>query len=165
MIPHPVMESQTTLDGTSLSVARYRCMVPAMSGLLRSARPCVVALLAAALVVGINGFEGAIHSVHHPLVPVESHGHDGHGHDGEGRQAPAGATDEGCPVAAAALHLAATTTEAPPVLGALPHTAARLPPSVRSQANPPLRQASSGRRPPRCLGAAAAFPSDAGGFR
>src|SRR5438552_2806550 len=69
MIPHPVMESQTTLDGTSLSVARYRCMVPAMSGLLRSARPCVVALLAAALVVGINGFEGAIHSVHHSLVP------------------------------------------------------------------------------------------------
>lgn len=114
------MESQTTLDGTSLSVARYRCMVPAMSGLLRSARPCVVALLAAALVVGINGFEGAIHSVHHSLVPVESHGHDvGHGHDSEGRQAPAGATDEGCPVAAAALHLAATTTEAPPVLGAL----------------------------------------------
>src|SRR5438067_2174947 len=49
MIPHPVMESQTTLDGTSLSVARYRCMVPAMSGLLRSARPCVVALLAAAV--------------------------------------------------------------------------------------------------------------------
>ena len=65
-------------------------------------------------------FEGAIHSVHHSLVPVESHGHDvGHGHDSEGRQAPAGATDEGCPVAAAALHLAATTTEAPPVLGAL----------------------------------------------
>jgi len=79
----------------------------------------VVALLAAALVIGINGFEGAIHSVHHPLVPVESHGHDGPGHDSEGRQAPAGATDEGCPVAAAALHLAATTTEAPPVLGAL----------------------------------------------
>ena len=90
-----------------------------MSGLLRLTRPWVVALLATALVVGINGLEGAIHSVHHPLVSVEIHEHDGHGHDGEGRGAPAGAPDETCPVAAAALHLAATTTEAPPVPGAL----------------------------------------------
>src|ERR1700687_2702766 len=107
MIPHPVMESQTGAGGTSLNVARYKCMVPAMSGLLRSARPFLIALLATALVVGSNGLDGAIHSVHHPLAPVLSHERDGHGHEGQG--APAGAPDETCPVAAAAPHLAATT--------------------------------------------------------
>ena len=120
------MESQTGLDGTSLSVAGYRCMVPAMSGLLRSARPGLVALLAVALVFGFNGLEGAIHSVHHLPAAVErydhdglGHEHDGHGHDGAGHGAPAGPPDETCPVAAAALHLTATAAEAPPVLDAL----------------------------------------------
>ena len=78
-----------------------------------------MALLALTLVIGMNGFDGAIHSVHHLPAPVESHEHDGHAHDGEGHRAPAGVPDETCPVAAAALHLCATTAEAPPVLDAL----------------------------------------------
>lgn len=93
-------------------------MVPAMSGLLRSARPCVVALLTTALVLGINGFVGAIHSVHHLPALAESPHHDapGHGHEDDERGAPTSAPEEPCPVAAAALHLAATAVAAPPAL-------------------------------------------------
>ena len=96
-------------------------MVPAMSGLLRPARPCVVALLTLAFVLGINGFVGAIHSVHHLPAPVETRSHDAHGH-GHGEQAPvpAGTPDETCPVAAAALHLAATAVAALPALDPSP---------------------------------------------
>ena len=99
------MESQTERAGTTLSAGGYRCMVAAMSGLLRSARACVVALLAPALVLGVNGLVGAIHSTHHLPAPAESHEHDAPG--------------ESCPVAAAALHMSATMVEAPPALGAL----------------------------------------------
>jgi len=36
-----------------------------MAGALGSARSCVAAFLTLALMLGMNGLEGAIHSVHH----------------------------------------------------------------------------------------------------
>ena len=97
-----------------------------MSGLLRSARPAVVALLTLALVLGVNGFAGA-----DPLGPppaparAPAHDHDGHdgAHDGGHDQpdsAPAQTPDESCPVAAAALHLAAAEVAALPALDPSP---------------------------------------------
>ncbi len=107
--------------GTSLSAAGYSCMVPAMSGLLRSARPSLVALLATALVMGVNGFEGAVHSVHHLPAHVEAHAHDytGHGHHEQG-EPPVRETAEACYVAAAASHAAATSVEPPAALALAP---------------------------------------------
>ena len=94
-------------------------MVPAMTGPIRRARPFVVAVLTVALVLGINGFVGAIHSVHHlpALAPAHTDTHDsqGHEHDRQG-QTPGGGAQESCPVAAAALHLAATAIDALPDL-------------------------------------------------
>lgn len=89
-------------------------MVPAMLGLFRSARPLVVTLLAVALVLGINGLEGAIHSAHHLPAPVGTHGHDPQ------RGAPVPGTEEPCAVAAAASHIAATAVEEPPALVPVP---------------------------------------------
>jgi hypothetical protein len=124
-------------------------MVPAMSGLLRSARPCVVALLTLALVLGINGFVGAIHSVHHLPAPVETHSHEsrGHGH-GEQAPAPAGAPDESCPMAAAALHLAATEVAALPALDPSPAEAELVAPRQKDKPRLAWRQPGSGRAPP-----------------
>jgi hypothetical protein len=128
-------------------------MVPAMSGLLRSARPCVVALLTLALVLGINGFVGAIHSVHHLPAPVETHAHGAHdwGHDGGHDQsdpAPAGAPDESCPVAAAALHLAATEVAALPPLDPSPAKPELVAPRQPDKPRLAWRQPGSGRSPP-----------------
>ena len=149
MIPQGVLESQTALFGTSLSAGGYRCMVPGMSGLLRWARPCVVALLTVALVLGINGLEGAIHSVHHLPAPVESNAHDhsGHGHDTE-RGAPVPGTEEPCPVAAAASHIAATAVEVPP--GVIPLAATAVFLTLGSPDAPRIawREPGSGRAPP-----------------
>ncbi len=124
-------------------------MVPAMAGLLRSARPCVVALLTLALVLGINGFVGAIHSVHHLPAPVETHSHGAHdqGHD-QPDPAPAGAPDEGCPVAAAALHLAATEVAALPALDPSPAEAELVAPRQPDKPRPAWREPGSGRAPP-----------------
>ena len=124
-------------------------MVPGMSGPLRSARPCLVAVLTTALVLGINGFVGAIHSVHHLPAPVETHADGAHEHgDGKPDAAPAGAPDPGCPVAAAALHLAATEVAALPPLAPSADEAELV--AARPQNAP--RQASqepgSGRAPP-----------------
>ena len=124
-------------------------MVPAMSGLLRSVRPCVVALLTTALVLGINGLVGAIHSVHHLPAPAETHAPGAHdqGH-GQPDPAPAGAPDESCPVAAAALHLAATEVAALPALDPSPAEAELV--VLREQDTPrrAWRQPGSGRAPP-----------------
>ena len=156
MIPHRVMESQTSLPGTSWSAGGYRCMVPAMSGLLRWARPCVVALLTLVLVLGINGFGGAIHSVHHLPAPATAHAHDAesHGHGaqdhnhGQPSPAPGGASDPSCPVAAAALHLAAAEVAALPALDAWP-AEAELAASRRQDApRQASREPGSGRAPP-----------------
>ena len=120
-----------------------------MSGPLRSARPCVAALLTLALVLGINGFAGAIHSVHHLPAPVETRSHDAHDHGrGELAPVPAGMPDQTCPVAAAALHLAATEVEALPVLDPAPAEAELVAP--RQQGKPRLawREPGSGRAPP-----------------
>jgi hypothetical protein len=124
-----------------------------MSGLLRSVRPCVVALLTTALVLGINGFVGAIHSVHHLPAPVETHAHDAHdqGHNGGHGQpdpAPAGSPDKGCPVAAAALHLAATEVAAPPALDPSRAEAELVAPRQQDKPRQAWRQPGSGRAPP-----------------
>jgi hypothetical protein len=120
-------------------------MVPAMSGLLRSARPCVVVLLTLALVLGINGFVGAIHSVHHLPAPVETHAHGAHDH-GPGKPDPA--PDPSCPLAAAALYLAATEVAAPPVLKPAPAEAELVAPRQQDKPRLAWRQPGSGRAPP-----------------
>ena len=128
-------------------------MVPAMSGLLRSARPCVVALLTLALVLGINGFVGAIHSVHHLPAPVGTHAHGAHDGDTTGdpasrtRRPPARPT-RACPVAAAALHLAATEVAALPVLDPAPAAAELVAPRPLDAPRLAWRQPGSGRAPP-----------------
>ena len=119
-------------------------MVAAMSGPLRSARPFLVALLTLALVLGINGFMGAIHSVHHLPAPETAHPHETDGHEDEQNGAPA----EPCQVAAAATHTAAIAVAALPVIG--PSTAeAQLVP-LGSQDSPDLawREPARGRAPP-----------------
>ena len=88
-----------------------------MSCLFQSIRPGVVTLLALALLLGINGFEGAMHSVHH-LPPIAmTHAAEADSHEGGQNEAPPGATGESCQVAAAASHLAAIVVEALPVIG------------------------------------------------
>jgi len=127
----------------------YRCMVPAMSGLLRSARPCIAAPLTLALVLGINGFAGAIHSVHHLPALVETGSRDAQGH-GHGEQAPvpAGAPDESCPVAAAALHLAATAVAAFPLLDRVPAEAELVASGPKDALRSAWREPGSVRAPP-----------------
>lgn len=120
-------------------------MVPAMSGLLRSARPCVAALLTLALVLGINGLVGAIHSVHHLPAPMETRSH---GEHGDQAPAPAGTPHETCPVAAAALHLAATEVETLPGLDLLPIDAELVAPGAQDALRGAWREAGSGRAPP-----------------
>ncbi len=124
-------------------------MVPAMSGLLRPARPCVVALLTLAFVLGINGFVGAIHSVHHLPAPVETRSHDAHGHaHGKQDPAPARGPDGTSPVAAAALHLAATAVAALPVLDPAPAEAELVAPGPQDAPRLAWRESGSGRAPP-----------------
>jgi hypothetical protein len=124
-------------------------MVPAMAGPLGSVRPLVVALLTLALLIGINGFVGAIHSVHHLPAPVDTHPH-GVSDDGQGQQdpPPAAAPDETCPVAAAALHLAASEIAALPRLDPAPADSAMG--AARPQDAPRLSctEPGSGRAPP-----------------
>ena len=124
-------------------------MVPAMSGLLRWARRCVVALLTLALVQGINGFVGAIHSVHHLPAPTTAHTHDaqGHGHD-EQDTTPTGGPQESCPVAAAALHLAATAVEALPGLELSPPEAELVALGPQDAPRAAWREPDRGRAPP-----------------
>ena len=103
--------------------------------------------------LGVNGFVGAIHSVHHLPTPVETHAHAAHDqqHDGGPDQrdpTPAGAPEQSCPVAAAALHLAAAEVEALPALGLSPADAELV---ARRQPDKPrlaFRQPGSGRAPP-----------------
>jgi hypothetical protein len=92
-------------------------MVAAMSSLLRSARPGVVTLLALALLLGMNGLDGAIHSVHHLSSSWMAHVAEAEGNEDGQNEAPVGATDESCHVAAAASHLAAIEVEALSVTG------------------------------------------------
>jgi hypothetical protein len=135
-----------------------------MSRLLRMCRVSAAALLAAALVIGVNGFEGAIHSVHHLPAPVDAHAHnvtsDGHdeqqgspvsGTPASGTPAsgtPASGTEVPCSIAAAASQASATTVE-PPVTPAPVATALGL---VALGALDPVRTAwrepGSGRAPP-----------------
>jgi hypothetical protein len=123
-----------------------------MSGLLRSARPSVVAFLAAAVVFGINGFEGAIHSVHHlpaPPASIDAHAHDftGHGHDEQGDSQVPG-TEERCSVAAAASHASATAVEPPAVLAMAPTALELVALGVLDPPRSAWREPGSGRAPP-----------------
>ena len=124
-------------------------MVPAMSGLFRSARPLVVTLLAVALVLVINGLEGAIHSAHHLPAPVETHGQvdPGHRHDPQ-RGAPVPGTEEPCAVAAAASHIAATAVEAPPALVPVPAALELVALGAPNAPRIAWREPGSGRAPP-----------------
>ena len=119
-------------------------MVAAMSDLVRRARPGIVTLLALTLVLGINGLEGAIHSVHHLSVPETVHAHGTDGHEDEQKSTP----EEPCQVAAAASHTAAVVLEALPVIG--PSTAAVELVPLGSQDWPDLarREPVRGRAPP-----------------
>jgi len=134
-------------------------MVPAMSRLIRMWRASAAALLAAALVIGVNGLEGAIHSVHHLPAPVDAHAHHvtSHGHDEQhdspvsGTPAsgtPASGKEVPCSVAAAASQASATSVEPPatpaPVATALGLVALGAPDPVRTA----WREPGSGRAPP-----------------
>lgn len=122
-------------------------MVAAMPSLVRRAQLGLVTLLALTLVFGINGLEGAIHSVHHLPVPEAAHPHETDGDDNEQNGAP----EEPCQVAAAAAHTAAVAVEALPVIG--PSTAeAQLVP-FRPKDRPDLewREPARGRAPPFSL--------------
>jgi len=92
-------------------------MVAAMSSLLRSARPGVVTLLALAILLGMNGLDGAVHSVHHLSSIWMAHVAEAEGHEDEQNEVPVGATEESCLVAAAASHLAAIEVETLSVIG------------------------------------------------
>jgi hypothetical protein len=121
-----------------------------MSGLLRSARPSIAALLTLALVLGINGFVGAIHSVHH--LPALAESHDRHAvepgqEDGE-RGAPVGAPDETCPVAAAALQLAGAAVGTPPALDPSPARATLVTLGRQDKPRAAWREPARGRAPP-----------------
>ena len=122
-----------------------------MSDLSRWARPCVVALLTIALVLGINGFVGAIHSVHHLPAPAVAHtdteGSQGHEHDEPG-PTPAGGPQESCPVAAAALHLVATAIEAPQGLQLAPAEAELVAFGSRAAPRAAWQAPARGRAPP-----------------
>jgi hypothetical protein len=129
-------------------------MVPAMSRSIRMCRVSAAALLAAALVIGVNGFEGAIHSVHHLPAPVDAHAHavtsGGHDeqHDSPASGTPASKAEIPCSVAAAASQASATSVEPPatpaPVTSAPGLVALGAPDPVRTA----WREPGSGRAPP-----------------
>ena len=119
-------------------------MIAAMSALLRAARPCFVALLVATLVVGINGFLGAVHSVHHLPAPESAHAHEADGHESE--QAPA--PDETCHVAVAAAHSVAIETETLLLVEAAPAEATLEPARAPDAPRLTWKEPSSGRSPP-----------------
>jgi hypothetical protein len=118
-----------------------------MSRLIRMCRASAAALLAAALVIGVNGFEGAIHSVHHLSAPVDAHDVASHGHDDQ-HDSPVSETEKPCSVAAAASQASATSVEGPataaPVATALGLVTLRAPDPVRTA----WREPGSGRAPP-----------------
>ena len=125
----------------------YGCMVPAMSGLLRSARPSIVALLTTALVLGINGFVGAIHSVHHLPAQAQAHDDPGHAHDEQGG-APADTPGETCPIDAAALQISATEVAALAALDPWPAETELVAPEPQDAPRHAFREPGSGRAPP-----------------
>src|SRR5262249_46870049 len=147
-------ESNDRRGGTSLSVAGYRCMVPAMSRPIRMCRVSATALLAAALVIGVNGSGGRIHSGHHLPAPVDAHAHDvtSNGHDERPGSpvsgTPASGTEIPCSVAAAASQASATSVEPPatpvPVATVLALVALGAPDPVLTA----WREPGSGRAPP-----------------
>jgi hypothetical protein len=124
-----------------------------MAGLLRSARPALAALLTLALVVGVNGFTGAVHSAHHSPALAQAHEHGAHdgGHDrghGQPDTTPARTPDESCPVADAALHLAAAEVAALPALDFSPAEPGLVAAQLVDAPSLASREPGSGRAPP-----------------
>ena len=124
-------------------------MVRAMADLLRWARPGSAALLTLAL--GINGFVGAIHSVHHLPAPGAARTHtddsQSHRHDGQD-PTPAGAQQGTCPVATAVLHLAAIVIEGHAGLERSPAGAELVALGPREAPRAAWREPARGRAPP-----------------
>jgi len=119
-------------------------MVAAMSDLVRRARPGIATLLALTLVLGINGLEGAIHSVHHLPVPETVHAHETDGHENEPKSTP----EEPCQLAAAASHTAATAGDALPAISASAAEARLVPLGSRDWPDLASREPARGRAPP-----------------
>ena len=87
-----------------------------MSGAVRWIRPSLVTLMTVSLVLGVYGFDGAIHSVHHLVASDALHQQDVD--DSEGDHGTSGGDPEqACHVAAAASHAAATLVDVLPVVG------------------------------------------------
>jgi len=90
-----------------------------MSGMVRWIRASLLTLMTVCLVLGVYGFDGAIHSVHHLLASDAPHprevndSKDDHG-------APEADPEQACHVAAAASHAAATVMDVLPVVGPVP---------------------------------------------
>jgi len=121
-----------------------------MSGLFRSARLCVAALLTTALVLGIHGFVGAIHSVHHLPALAQSHDHyaAGHSRDHGESGAPADSSDETCPIAAAALELETAAVETPPAFVPSPAQATLVTLGQQDKPRAAWKESARGRAPP-----------------
>jgi len=87
-----------------------------MSGAVRWIRPSLVTLMTVSLVLGVYGFDGAIHSVHHLVASDALHQQDVD--DSEGDHGTPGAdSEQACHVATAASHAAATLVDVLPVVG------------------------------------------------
>jgi len=143
------MESQTSRSGTTLSAAGYKCMVRAMLGLPRSARRSLVALLVPLLMLGVNGFVGAIHSAHHLPAPAKALVHQTHDRGQHGHApAPTSSSQEACPVAAAVLHLAGTGVEALPSLELSPAEAGLVALGLQDSSRAAWKEPACGRAPP-----------------
>ncbi len=90
-------------------------MVTAMRGAVRRMQPFLVTLLTASLMLGIYGFDGAIHSVHHLLASEALHQQDvDDSEDDHG--APGADPKQACHVSAAASHAADTVVDMLPVV-------------------------------------------------
>src|SRR5215471_13313763 len=116
MIPHALGRSQSALPRTPFEHGVLGCMVAAMLGAVRWIQPSIVAMMTMSLMVGLYGFDGAIHSVHHLLASDALRQQDVG--DSEDDHGTSGAdAEQACHVAAAASHAAAALVDVPPVVG------------------------------------------------
>jgi hypothetical protein len=89
-------------------------MLAAMSRLVRLLRPCLLTGVLLTLVLGINGLDGAIHSVHHLAPP--SHADEPLHHE-ENPGPSGGATTATCDLATAVAQLTAAEVQTLPEIG------------------------------------------------
>jgi len=122
-------------------------MLIAMRGAVRWIQPSLVTLLTASLMLGVYGFDGAIHSVHHLLASDALHqqgvddSEDDHGAaDADPKQA--------CHVAAAASHAADTVLDMLPAVSPASMDARLLLLATRAEPRLVWRDPHRGRAPP-----------------